>query len=294
MLETVVKLNPNFNTHVRKNPLVTSKRCEDTLFKYNIHPSPLPPTTPNRSRQRYKKNPDPNHKKKHFFWPKKKPFLIHPEKYLKNYQPYDYYLCFDVEATCERGKFMEFPNEIIEFPVVLLDGATFRVVDEFHAYVRPTKNPVLSQFCIELTGISQCVVDVSPTFEEVLALFGIWLMERGLFIEYSCAFITDGPFDIRDFIEKQCRQSKILRPIYFWQPWIDIRRMFSEYYGCERKNIPGMLEKLSMKFRGREHSGIDDARNIGRIAKKMVDDGCMFTANASLMTPYFWKRKMCV
>ena len=41
---------------------------------------------------------------------------------------YDYYLCFDVEATCEEGFSFEFPNEVIEFPVVLLDGTTLEVV----------------------------------------------------------------------------------------------------------------------------------------------------------------------
>lgn len=41
---------------------------------------------------------------------------------------YDYMLAFDVEATCESGISFEFPNEVIEFPVVLLDGKTLEVV----------------------------------------------------------------------------------------------------------------------------------------------------------------------
>lgn len=41
---------------------------------------------------------------------------------------YDYYLCFDVEATCDERYAFEFPNEVIEFPVVLLDGSTLEVV----------------------------------------------------------------------------------------------------------------------------------------------------------------------
>lgn len=43
-------------------------------------------------------------------------------------QPFDYYLFFDVEATCEEGGGFTFPNEIIEFPVVLVDGKTFEIV----------------------------------------------------------------------------------------------------------------------------------------------------------------------
>lgn len=41
---------------------------------------------------------------------------------------YDYMLAFDVEATCESGISFEFPNEVIEFPIVLLDGKTLEVV----------------------------------------------------------------------------------------------------------------------------------------------------------------------
>lgn len=33
-----------------------------------------------------------------------------------------------MEATCEEGGGFAFPNEIIEFPVVLVDGKTFDIV----------------------------------------------------------------------------------------------------------------------------------------------------------------------
>ncbi|KAF7732297.1 3'-5' exoribonuclease 1 [Apophysomyces ossiformis] len=45
-------------------------------------------------------------------------------------QPFDYYLFFDVEATCEENAGFDFPNEIIEFPVVLVSGKTFEIVDQ--------------------------------------------------------------------------------------------------------------------------------------------------------------------
>ena len=43
----------------------------------------------------------------------------------------------------------------VEFPAVLLDIHTGDVVDEFQQYVQPQHNPILSDFCKELTGISQ-------------------------------------------------------------------------------------------------------------------------------------------
>ena len=43
----------------------------------------------------------------------------------------------------------------VEFPAVLLDIQTGKVVDEFQQYVLPRDNPKLSDFCKTLTGISQ-------------------------------------------------------------------------------------------------------------------------------------------
>ncbi len=39
-----------------------------------------------------------------------------------------------------------------------------------------------------------------------------------------------------------------------------------------------MLEDLGMRFEGREHSGIDDARNIVRLYKRLDELGCNFEA----------------
>lgn len=43
----------------------------------------------------------------------------------------------------------------VEFPAVLLDLLTGKIVDEFQQYVLPRDNPKLSDFCKTLTGISQ-------------------------------------------------------------------------------------------------------------------------------------------
>ncbi|KAK9767310.1 hypothetical protein K7432_003005 [Basidiobolus ranarum] len=208
----------------------------------------------------------------------------------KRLQPFDYYLCFDVEATCEEGVNFDFLNEIIEFPIILVDS-NFEIVDTFHRYVKPSKNPTLSEFCTKLTGITQETIDKSASFGEVLLEFEVWLNQHSLFKENSSVFITDGPFDIRDFIEKQCDHSHIIRPKYFTRPWIDIRKLFGKFYKCEKRNINGMLAKLDLTFEGREHSGIDDAKNIAKIAKRMHEEGCILDTNCVLMTPPYKLRK---
>ncbi|KIJ44152.1 hypothetical protein M422DRAFT_169077, partial [Sphaerobolus stellatus SS14] len=105
-------------------------------------------------------------------------------------QPCDYFLVLDVEATCVPGADFSWPNEIIEWPVVLLtwadrdeaDGKAgqLQVVDEFKSFVRPTWKPKLSEFCTSLTGITQANVDSAPTFTNVLGDFKKFLSRNGL------------------------------------------------------------------------------------------------------------------
>lgn len=63
-----------------------------------------------------------------------------------------YLLVLDFEATC-GDTVME--NEIIEFPTLLYNLQEDKVEATFHEYVRPTVTPALTQFCTDLTGITQ-------------------------------------------------------------------------------------------------------------------------------------------
>lgn len=40
-----------------------------------------------------------------------------------------------------------------------------------------------------------------------------------------------------------------------------------------------MLEKLGLEYEGRPHCGLDDSRNIARIALRMLKDGCQLRVN---------------
>ncbi|OLP94205.1 3'-5' exonuclease eri-1 [Symbiodinium microadriaticum] len=75
-------------------------------------------------------------------------------------------------------------QEIIEFPLVLVDAQTLERVDEFRTYVRPeragadNRNPKLTEFCTELTGILQEQVDAAPVWTEALKQARNWLQKR--------------------------------------------------------------------------------------------------------------------
>jgi inhibitor of KinA sporulation pathway (predicted exonuclease) len=40
-----------------------------------------------------------------------------------------------------------------------------------------------------------------------------------------------------------------------------------------------MVEKLDLTFEGRQHAGLDDAKNVARIAKRMHEEGAVFCFN---------------
>ncbi|KAJ3150514.1 3'-5' exoribonuclease 1 [Geranomyces michiganensis] len=199
-------------------------------------------------------------------------------------QPFDYYLVLDVEATCIETpsgvpfKFGYYPNEIIEFPVVVIDARTLTNAGVFHSYVRPTVNPTLSDFCKNLTGITQETVDAADDFPTVLARFERWMAQFSTYPFANAVFVCDGAFDVRDFLRKQCQHSVINRPPYAIR-FVDLRRLYVDFYQRTRTNLAGMLSGLGMEFDGREHCGLDDATNIARIVVRMMKDGCLFACN---------------
>nr|XP_057922005.1 3'-5' exoribonuclease 1 [Doryrhamphus excisus] len=193
---------------------------------------------------------------------------------------YDYICVVDFEATCEEDNPADFLHEIIEFPVVLISTHTLEIVDTFQEYVKPELNPTLSDFCVNLTGITQDMVDAAHTFPVVLQHVVAWLQERELGTKYKYALLTDGAWDMSKFLNIQCRISQIRYPL-FAKKWINIRKSYGNFYKVPRTQtkLSTMLDKLGLQYEGRPHSGLDDSRNIARIALRMLQDGCQLRAN---------------
>ena len=40
-----------------------------------------------------------------------------------------------------------------------------------------------------------------------------------------------------------------------------------------------MLEKMDLKFEGREHCGLHDSQNIVRVVEQLIRDGCVLKYN---------------
>lgn len=198
---------------------------------------------------------------------------------------YDFILVLDFEATCEEPTPPNFLPEIIEFPVVVIDINTRQLVGEFHSFVRPAHNAVLSPFCKSLTGITQQQVDLAPTLPEVVRRFEEW-HKSVIPCGKTSIFATDGPWDLRDFMYRYsvCEGVAMFPPLFF--RWLDVKESFAAFFNCRHGKIQAMLEYLGLgEFEGRLHSGLDDARNIARIIVAMLDRGCTFPRLCEISDP---------
>jgi ERI1 exoribonuclease 3 len=198
-------------------------------------------------------------------------------------QNYDWFLVLDFEAQCDKDRVMV-PQEIIEFPTLLVNAKTFEIVSEFHQYVMPTVHKQLTPFCTELTGITQNMVDEQPELHQVLSMFNNWMFQQGLLRDGdgpSFAFVTCGAWDLKTCLPNQAAHMVIKLPTYF-RNYINIKDAFKQWAGKKKTKgmltfgMVGMLQALDLPLVGRHHSGIDDSRNIAAILRELAKRGMVF------------------
>ena len=96
--------------------------------------------------------------------------------------------------------------------------------------------------------------------------------------------------DLRDFAAKQYYISQIVRPPWMGGKYINLRSSATAYFShlgrpLGTANISSVLDALGLEpFQGRQHSGIDDVKNIARILQELVRPERIWkvSANASI------------
>ena len=169
----------------------------------------------------------------------------------------------DIEATCqEKGKIR--PQEVIELPILLIDPeADSKLIDTFHVYIKPTMNPQLTDFCKELTGITQEQVDEGIHVTEAITKATEWMTKHlGDKIPLVC---TCGDWDVLHLKEELSRHN--YPPPIWMETWCNIKK------AAGGGTMMQMLEILRINHEGRHHSGIDDTKNIARIVIALYEDG---------------------
>lgn len=191
------------------------------------------------------------------------------------------YVCIlDFEATCDDTN-PYYDSEIIEFPSVLLKFnntiSCYDIISEFQQYCKPLLNSELTNFCIELTGITQTQVNNNGgNFPAILQEHYEWLTKQTVNASVDdIIFVTCGNWDLGKIMIFECKKwATDPPPVY--QKFINISDPFKTFYKIEKKGDIGMikmLEYLNIQLEGKHHSGIDDCKNTAKIWQKMIVDG---------------------
>jgi len=169
------------------------------------------------------------------------------EKYLHQ-APFDYICVYDFECQCTQGDELKF-NEIIEFPIVVVDVKNRKVVAEFQTYVKPVIEPKLTDFCTELTGITQDQVDKGVILQEALKQVHTFLKEKQI-IGSEFVFASCGDFDGNQL--KRESQHKNLNIANYYKRWINLKKVFELGEHAEPWDNPNRIKKEKPHVKGME------------------------------------------
>jgi inhibitor of KinA sporulation pathway (predicted exonuclease) len=175
----------------------------------------------------------------------------------------DYYLIVDLEATCsDDGTVPRHEMEIIEIGAVMQSSRTFEVESEFQTFVRPVRHRVLTEFCTSLTGITPGDVASAPPFREAIEDMKQWMYAFA-----DTLFCSWGDYDRNQFLQ-DCEYHRVAYP--FRSGHLSLKAEFTRTLGRRKKlGIAEALRHLGMNFEGSHHRGLDDARNIARIVRRV-------------------------
>ncbi len=172
----------------------------------------------------------------------------------------------DLEATCSNDNSVPRDQmEIIEIGAVLINAADLTVEDEFQSFVRPVRQPRLTAFCAQLTGITQEMVADAPHFPDAVETFRGWMRLD----ERPAMFGSWGDYDRKQVLQ-DCQHHKLADPM---PPHINLKEMFSDRQGRRKRyGMAGALRLCGLPLEGDHHRAYDDARNIAKLLPWIIGD----------------------
>ncbi len=172
------------------------------------------------------------------------------------------YIIVDLEATCWENR-DKGPNEIIEIGAVCINDAK-QIISEFNSFVKPIAHGILSDFCINLTSITQQQVDDAPIYPEVLMAFQNWILA----FEDSYTLCSWGFYDQVQF-KNDCLLHGL--DITWLDAHISLKHQYAKIRNTRSLGMKNALKNENITLEGTHHRGIDDAKNIAKIFIKLFD-----------------------
>ena len=180
----------------------------------------------------------------------------------------DKVVIFDLEFTSWPGSnernwsLLEEDREVIQIGATKIEmTGNMREVDSFQIIVRPLKNPVLSDYIVHLTSITQ------ERVEREGVLFPLALSRFINFIgKLPIGFFSNGGDE--EVIEENCQIHAIAFPFIFAKA-INLKYYFSNILGISKRDcISGKLPELfGLNSHEKLHDALGDARSISQVLR---------------------------
>jgi inhibitor of KinA sporulation pathway (predicted exonuclease) len=172
------------------------------------------------------------------------------------------YVVVDLEATCWENRPHPKEMEAIEIGAVLLASSTGPVVSEFAEFIQPVVEPKLSDFCTQLTSITQQQVDAADAYWVVFPRFVEWIGSEPYTL---CSW---GVYDLNQF-RRDCSRHKLDLPAGF-ERHINLKKEFARLMEVKVCGMSTALKIAGIPLEGTHHRGIDDAKNIAKLAQLIL------------------------
>ena len=131
-------------------------------------------------------------------------------------------------CTCSEDKGASLKSqEIIEFPIVIVDVKNKCIKSTFKTLVKPTIDTKLTGYCTELTGITQEQVDGAVDLQTAVTQAHEFLEKEGVF-GTEFVFLQYGEFFGKQLMV-ETKTKNINVPSYM-RRWINIRKIFPADY----------------------------------------------------------------
>lgn len=192
-----------------------------------------------------------------------------------------YIVALDLELTCweaEEIKTHLFPQsqEIIEIGCVVINARTLEILRKFYVVVKPWSHPILSKYCIELTGITQIEVNTSSNLIRTIK----GLVSTGMLPDprefVFCTWGNDAQWLHK---EVQSKYSGYESPRFPSLPNFDPRVLNLAQF-CKALSLPGGLrvtiDKLGLEMVCPQHRALNDALSTYNLLKhfKLGPEDC--------------------
>ncbi|WXL27478.1 exonuclease domain-containing protein [Ectopseudomonas mendocina] len=170
------------------------------------------------------------------------------------------WLVIDLEATTEEGGWPVSEMEIIEIGACIISDNGHEL-GQFQRLVRPTRRPQLTQFCQQLTHISQSEIDSAAPLPQVWSAFELWLSG---FSNNLTGWVSWGDYDRKQLVV-EWRQHKLSSALEQLQHYNLKQRFASARHLTSPVSLKNALQLAGLTFNGQQHRALTDARNTARL-----------------------------